>query len=135
MANPAPGTSTCPTTVAGFLRGVNYLAQGPDGLMRDPQATERVASAAGGWSGNQVGSVQDDALQAHEHNYEQAIAGGTGGTGAPVFASYLTPEALTTGIAPPSGYTPSITVRTAPETTVKNVYANFLIRFTAHPLA
>lgn len=130
---PRSGHFNLPDYRGRFLRGVNYQAQGPDGLLRDPQATERIASAAGGWSGNQVGSVQDDALQAHEHTYQQAIAAGAGGTGTPVFSTYMTPEALTTGIAPPLGYTPSITVRTAPETTVKNVYANFLIRFTAHP--
>lgn len=112
------------------MRGVNYTATGPDQLLRDPEATERAAPGSGGWSGNQVGSVQDDALQAHEHLYKMAIAGGTAAEGAPVFGSYQTPDPQTTGLVAPTGYQPAITERQAPETRVKNAYVNFIIKYT-----
>lgn len=116
-----------------FLRGVNLDAQGPDSLPRDPQASAREPGAGGGWGHNQVGSVQDDAFQAHEHLYEKAIKSGTGGPGSPVFGLYMTPEAQTDGAVMPAGYTPAITIRQAPETRVKNIYVNFLIRCRSGP--
>lgn len=114
------------------LRGVNYDAMGPDNLLRDPEAAKRLASWDGGWSGNQVGSVQDDAIQAHEHLYKMAIAGGTAAQGSPVFGQYQTPDPQTTGLVAPTGYDPAITERQAPETRVKNVYINFIIKYTPH---
>ncbi|HCA26868.1 MAG TPA: rhizosphere induced protein RhiB [Betaproteobacteria bacterium] len=118
-----------------FLRGVNGDAQGPDQLLRDPQAAQRDPSGAGGWSGNQTGSVQEDALQAHAHHYQKAIAAGTAAEGSPVFGADETPDPQTTGMAAPTDYQPAITVRKAPETRVKNVYVNFIIRFTQRPVA
>ncbi|MDO9189355.1 MAG: hypothetical protein Q7U24_05760, partial [Sulfurimicrobium sp.] len=112
------------------MRGVNYTAMGPDQLLRDAQAAERAPSGSGGWGGNQVGSVQEDALQAHEHLYKMAIAGGTAAEGAPVFGSYQTPDPQTTGLVAPTGYQPAITERQAPETRVKNAYVNFIIKYT-----
>lgn len=112
------------------LRGVNYSAMGPDDLPRDPEADQRTPSGSGGWSGNQVGSVQEDALQAHEHLYKMAIAGATGGDGPPVFSSDLAPDPQTTDMVSPTGYTPPITIRQAPETRAKNAYVNFIIKYT-----
>lgn len=112
------------------MRGVNYAATGADQLLRDPEAGDREASGSGGWSGNQVGSVQDDALQAHEHLYKMAIASATGGDGPPVFGSDQSPDPQTTGLVAPTGYQPAITERQAPETRVKNAYVNFIIKYT-----
>lgn len=114
-----------------FMRGVNGQAEGPDELLRDPQADQRVLSSAGGWKGNRVGSVQDDALQAHEHNYQMAAAAGTAAQGDPVFGANSAQP--TTGLVAPQDYAPPITVRQAPETRVKNVYVNFIIKFTGRP--
>jgi len=115
------------------LRGVNYDATGPDTLLRDPDAEQRLPSAAGGWTGNQVGSVQDDALQAHEHLYKLAIVGGAAAEGAPVFGNYQTPEAQTTSLTAPQDFSPAITVRQAAETRVKNVSVNFIIKYAHSP--
>lgn len=110
------------------MRGVNYAATGPDQLLRDPEAAKRIPSGSGGWSGNQVGSVQDDALQSHEHLYKMAIASGTAAQGGPVFGTYQTPDPQTTGLVAPTGS--SITARQAPETRSKNAYVNFIIKYT-----
>ncbi|HLX06285.1 MAG TPA: phage tail protein [Thermoanaerobaculia bacterium] len=44
-----------------FVRGVDA------GTQRDPDAASRTASAAGGNSGDKVGSLQDDAFKKHSH--------------------------------------------------------------------
>jgi microcystin-dependent protein len=126
-----PGKFMLPDYRGRVLRGVNLDAQGPDKLLRDPQAGQRTASGSGGWSGNQVGSVQDDAFQAHEHHYMQAIASGTASQGSPVFGSNT--QATTTDAVMPEGYSPSITIRQAPETRVKNAYVNFIIKYSQRP--
>ncbi|MBV8046455.1 MAG: tail fiber protein [Paludibacterium sp.] len=117
------------------LRGVNYGAEGPDQRLRDPDATQRLPSGDGGWQGNQVGTVQDDALQAHEHLYKMAIPGGLAAEGSPVFGRYQTPDPQTNGLeAPTSGFTPPISARQAAETRVKNVYVNFIIKYTKNDI-
>lgn len=61
-----------------FLRGVNYDA--PDG---DPEAAARLPSAAGGHAGNEVGTVQADAVGPHTHavlGAARATGGGLEGT-------------------------------------------------------
>ena len=45
-----------------FVRGLD------DGSGRDPDAKSRTYSAQGGYEGNNVGSVQMDAMQGHKHN-------------------------------------------------------------------
>lgn len=129
-----PGQFMLPDYRGRALRGVNLDAQGPDSLPRDPQDTERTASGAGGWTGNQVGSVQDDAFQAHEHLYQKAVAlKPLGYSGSGAFTDYETPEAQTDGAVMPTGYTPAITIRQAPETRVKNAYVNFIIKYSQRP--
>lgn len=132
-----PGQFLLPDYRGYFLRGVNLDAQGPDNLPRDPQVSPksnepaRAASSAGGWSGNQVGSTQEDAFQAHEHYYQQATASGTASQGSPVFGSNV--QATTTDAVMPTGYQPTIDIRQAPETRVKNVYVNFIIKYSHRP--
>jgi microcystin-dependent protein len=55
-------TFNIPDLRARFLRGVDSTAS------RDPEAGIRPAAAPGGASGNHVGSVQEDALQQHQHD-------------------------------------------------------------------
>jgi hypothetical protein len=131
----SPGWFLLPDYRGRVLRGVNLEAQGPDGLSRDPQASQREAGGSGGWAHNQVGSVQDDAFQAHEHLYQKAVPGGAAAQGSPVFGQYQAPEAQTDGAVMPAGYTPAITIRQAPETRVKNAYVNFLICYRSGPAA
>lgn len=117
-----------------FLRGVNDGTQGIDSLPRDPQADLRTASAPGGWSGDQVGSLQDDALESHEHLYKKAIVAGIAGEGSAVFGTDETPDPQTSAMVAPTGS--DLSLRQAPETRVKNVYVNFIIKYTrgARPL-
>lgn len=124
-----PGLFMLPDCRGRVLRGVTLDARGPDNLLRDPQAAQRAAAGAGGWSGNQVGSVQDDAFQTHEHLYQKAIQGGASGPGSPVFGQYMIPETQTEGAVMPTGCTPPVSIRQSPETRVKNVYVNFLIKY------
>lgn len=129
-----PGQFMLPDYRGRALRGVNLDAQGPDNLPRDPQADQRTASGSGGWTGNQVGSVQDDAFQAHDHLYQKAISlKPLGYSGSGAYNSYMTPEAQTDGAVVPAGYTPTITIRQAPETRVKNAYVNFIIKYSHRP--
>lgn len=129
-----PGKFMLPDYRGRVLRGVNFDAQGPDKLLRDPQTGQRTASGQGGWTGNQVGSVQDDAFQAHDHLYQKAISLkplGYAGSGA--YDSYAIPEAQTDGAVNPSQNPDGINIRQAPETRVKNVYVNFIIKHSLRP--
>ena len=58
-----------------FLRGVD------DGTGRDPDAGSRVASNAGGHTGNQVGSVQDSQFKHHAHSITGHRLEASGGHG------------------------------------------------------
>ncbi|MCG8433594.1 MAG: phage tail protein [Gammaproteobacteria bacterium] len=107
-----------------FVRGVNAGAK-DDGKPRDPQADERKPSQSDGWKGNQVGSVQQDALETHVHNYQMAFVSGMGDKGDPVYGkdkSQPTSTPLTTGTNP---------ARVSTETRPKNIAVNFLIRYSA----
>lgn len=94
-----------------FLRGVDNSA----GV--DPDAASRTAMASGGNTGDNVGSVQDDAFEAHSHtvNVENGINGAEAGA---------TPD--------PSGSTTPNTFDTGDtggnETRPKNAYVNYIIR-------
>lgn len=114
-----------------FLRGVNYDATDTcsgSKRQRDPDASGRVASAIGGWSGDQPGSLQCDALQKHKHNYDKAINGGLGDKGKNVYAADNS-KAETTD---PIDSSTSDPVRTATETRPKNIYVNYIIKYTHH---
>jgi microcystin-dependent protein len=60
----AAGTFRLPDLRGQFLRGVQGEGSEWEG---DPDAAERVASAPGGATGNEVGTRQADAVGAHEH--------------------------------------------------------------------
>jgi microcystin-dependent protein len=48
-----------------FLRGADNMGTGAAG--RDPDAASRTAANTGGATGNDIGSVQSDAMQGHRH--------------------------------------------------------------------
>jgi len=111
-----------------FLRGVNTDAMdssGEDGSEqpRDPDATSRIAQSAGGWQGNAVGSVQDDALQYHVHQYQKASAAAIAPEGSDAFS--LNTE---TPSSEPVAEAGKNTVRLSEETRGKNQYVHFLIK-------
>lgn len=53
-----------------FLRGVDH------GAGNDPDAADRIASKAGGNSGDHIGSSQDDELETHSHLFSRPLGPG-----------------------------------------------------------
>ena len=117
-----------------FLRGVNQDAEDPIGqgnkdILRDPDAGNRLEPHTGGWSGNAVGSIQYDALQKHEHSYNNT---GTDKTKTLITvvqkgSGMLTndPSAQTKDPSTP-GANSDFPVRTADETRTKKPIRSFL---------
>lgn len=104
-----------------FVRGVD----GGEG--RDPSAAKRTASNKGGNSGDQVGSLQSDAYQGHEHDYSAAntsIVVQPGET--TVFGPAEITQATTGQIADTAG---NGTPRVDKETRPVNLYLNYIIRY------
>ncbi len=104
-----------------FLRGVD------DGAGMDPDAAERTGPQGSGKSSG-VGSLECDALQDHTHLYtafDQAVAGKP-----PTAGGTPNPQAQETEgpIEPGSGGTP---IRVSTETRPKNIYVNYIIKYTA----
>jgi microcystin-dependent protein len=103
-----------------FLRGVDGA------IARDPDRAARTAMATGGNTGDNVGSVQLDAMQGHRHNYNRNSAAATGSTS---FASAGAIGASTgTGILDPTADGTNGTPRTTSETRPLNAYVNFIIK-------
>jgi microcystin-dependent protein len=110
------GTSTfnLPDLRGYFMRGVDFNAG------RDPDASIRTASAPGGNTGNNVGSVETDQYKSHTHDmyaYRTTF-----------FASgATTPNPL---INTPNSSIPAQTLSSGgTETRPKNAYVNFIIKF------
>ena len=113
-----------------FLRGVNLDAKTDDGAFRDPDRESRDPGADGGWAGNAVGSVQEDALRKHWHFYDRAKAGALAAEGSPV---YSTKESVASKPSSDLNENPGNKDTFAgQETRAKNAYVHFLIKF-AHP--
>lgn len=127
-----------------FLRGVNLGAPAFDGVERAPDEGTRLASSTGGNTGGQVGSVQQDALQKHEHVYYfmPTPVSPTVSEGSPVLSDAPPSEKMATltgsapiaesgiGVGPTSQAVGGAgSVRAADETVAKNVYVNFLIKY------
>jgi microcystin-dependent protein len=105
-----------------FLRGVD------GGRGMDPDAGARRPAPQGSPAG--IGSTQDCAVQAHEHNYwalvgaAGTVQGGTIGLAGPT-------RPFTTGGGPVPGQGSSPPVRTsAAETRPANIYVAYIIKFT-----
>lgn len=119
------GSHFCVPDMRGrFMRGVD------GGAGRDPSLDKRVASGTGGNAGNQVGSVQPDAYQGHEHQYTQpgAAAAAQAGTGQPVALPSTPPQVATAGEQADT-LDGDGTPRADKETRPVNLYFNYIIRF------
>ncbi|KUM43054.1 phage tail protein [Pseudomonas sp. EpS/L25] len=123
QGNIQPGYFQLPDYRGRVLRGVSGGATDPLGLEnaqqpRDPDASSRSEQGPGGWSGNAVGSLQYDALQEHEHQYEKASSPSRGGQqGAQDFSQNAMADTEKIKNA-----------RVSEETRMKNQYVHFLIR-------
>ncbi len=93
-----------------FLRGVD------GGSGRDPDVANRTAMAAGGNTGNNVGSIQLDEFEAHTHTYNRVTYSG-GGTG----------RGCNTSAA--GGENVSTTSTGGNETRPVNAYVNYIVKY------
>jgi microcystin-dependent protein len=108
-----------------FLRGVDAAA----GM--DADVSQRQAAASGQGSANGVGSLQCDALQQHQHDYNKVPGSGSetylsAGEGTPgVIGADLTGDPTN---ASPTDPMATNTVRSSSETRPSNIAMNYLIK-------
>jgi len=108
-----------------FLRGVDA------GAGMDADISQRQAASSSDGSANGVGSLQCDAIQQHQHDYNEPQSGDvTIGTDKPVVQTLLTSTTTeltgdATNAIPPST---TNTVRTSTETRPVNIAMNYLIK-------
>ncbi len=117
------GTFRLPDLRGRFLRGANLLASGP---MRDPDAGSRMAVAAGGAVGDEVGSLQGDLAGPHTHplaGVADAIATGSEAGWVRFFGTKL-PDETAPVVHHPGVVQPGEGAETRPV----NVSVNWLIR-------
>lgn len=121
----APNGSTVrlPDLRGRFLRGTTYQATNE---LRDPDSAARVASAPGGKSGNEVGSLQEDTVGPHQH----PLSGVADGTGPGRAAEWLRFHAAKVpDESAPLVVSPwAVQVNAGTETRPRNVYVNWIIR-------
>jgi microcystin-dependent protein len=102
-------TFTLPDTRGYFLRGVDGSAG------RDPDKASRTAAATGGNTGNNIGSVQDDAFESHLHTTNAvSYSGGLNSTASGGNYGFSVPE--NTGSTGGN------------ETRPKNLYVQYIIK-------
>ncbi|WP_415894646.1 phage tail protein [Neptuniibacter sp. PT34_22] len=105
-----------------FIRGVD------GGSGNDPDANERITSREKGNNGDQIGSLQNDAFQGHEHDYIGTIESpdpAQSGEGATILIQ--NPKLVqTANVVEEEGYG---CPRVAKETRPVNLYLNYLIRY------
>lgn len=114
-----------------FVRGINVNAEDPESdSLRDPDAMSRQASNSDGWKGNAVGSTQLDALQIHQHQYQEAESLGSiadkGNASFNQSTNANTTDPLKT--TDNTSKYPDMAVNTSQETRAKNLYMNFIIK-------
>ncbi len=109
-----------------FIRGYDGTAG------NDPDKVTRIESNTGGNTGNNIGSLQDDAFQGHYHNFIGMAALITpGGSGINQFSTPPEPtkqNLLQTVQHPITDGTNGVP-RTSSETRPKNVYMNYIIKY------
>jgi len=119
------GTFCVPDLRGRFIRGVSGTFD--QGVIRDPDIATRTASAPGGNTLNLVGSLQTDAFQGHEHNYngvsQTAIPPVLGPGDAPTYG--ILSEVTTSEVT----QSPDGDPRVATETRPVNLYLNYIIRY------
>jgi microcystin-dependent protein len=103
-----------------------FLRMTDMGAGNDPDAAER--KLANGNTSSEVGSIQEDALQIHEHIYSRPQIAAIPAGPSSANAVTTTPDDLT-GTPTDSLGAPPGAVRTSTETRAKNVYVNYLIKF------
>lgn len=110
-----------------FVRGVSG-----DAKNGDPDAATRTQSAPGGYAGDRVGSLQEDAFQGHHHT-TTAINGNTYRDSGGGVSYKPKTDAASVGDAKADGThgTPRISSETRP----KNVYVHWIIKARASPVA
>ena len=103
-----------------FLRGQDQ------GAGRDPDAAGRAAMNAGGATGDNVGSVQTDAMQGHLHNNARSENNINAGVGYR-FSGNTNPDGTNNTSVPVSDGTNGIP-RTSSETRPVNFYVRYIIK-------
>lgn len=105
-----------------FLRGQDQA------VARDPDRTGRTASATGGNTGDNVGSVQTDAMQGHRHGPLAPTTNFAGSGGAALLAPGTVPIVGVASTDNPVTDGTNGTPRTSSETRPINLYARFIIK-------
>jgi hypothetical protein len=128
-----------------FLRGVNYARRHPSekawhssaNAYMDPNNVSRIAITEGGNMGNRVGSYQDDMVQSHDHTIDILTDGPSGfGYYDNIIKIHTTKEVARWTLLKylggrqinPSTGRPWDEWRSE-ETSVKNVYVNYMIKY------
>jgi microcystin-dependent protein len=112
------------------LRG-RFLRGKDDSQSRDPNSASRTAMATGGATGDNIGSVQTDAMQGHWHEtWEHANDNAATGSGSRTYntganTSHIADDSVRAPIADGTNGTP----RTASETRPINAYVAFHIKY------
>ncbi|WP_375767047.1 phage tail protein [Archangium gephyra] len=127
-----PGVFYLPDCRGLFLRGVNgdatRWADADPPPPRDPDAKDRTAYKNGN-AGNQVGSVQLDGFQEHEHVYAHVVQAGTvNNTQGTMAVATINDEDKTTSSVSTSGGARAVPQETRPI----NLYVNFIIKCRHH---
>jgi len=107
-----------------------YFLRGTGSTKVDPDQGERTVPTGGQGSASGVGSIQQFALQTHEHIYNSVPAPATpsqqgSAAGAPSNTPTLTTDGPTSSLSPPGNVEVS-----QHETRPVNVYVNYIIKFT-----
>jgi microcystin-dependent protein len=118
---PTGETFNLPDLRGRFARGVDH------GAGRDPDALSRPAAAPGGKAGDEVGSVQEDALQGHRHSTNAINPDSTKSTSMRG-ASWRMPDKHAAIVGSVINDDPYGQARVAKETRPKNVYVNWIIK-------
>jgi microcystin-dependent protein len=112
------GNFNLPDLRGRFIRGVDQ------GVGRDPDRAARTPMIDGGQAGDTVGSLQQDALQTHQHNYSRTYNPyGTAAYNGGYWFDWGN-DALAQTLAS----TDPLNSRNSSETRPKNMYVNFIIK-------
>lgn len=108
------------------LRG-RFLRGHDGGAGVDPDRLTRTASAAGGNTGDAVGTIQDDELQSHTHTYTIALADNNN--------DFAAPPAASDGSLQGVNYNGTTVASGGTETRPKNAAVKFIIKAGTYVLA
>lgn len=106
------------------LRG-RFVRGRDGGAGRDPNAGTRTASGTNGNTGDNVGSIQDDAFESHNHSGSYYGTNGNSTGNGP----YLAPVSATDAGTALGPATSNVVAQGGSETRPINIYLNYIIRF------